>query len=115
MKGAANRAPKREVEFTIASPLVAQGVPRLLRIALENLLGNAWKYTGKHHRASIEVGSMTSEKGEKILFIRDDGAGFDMTYADNLFAPFRRLHSPSEFEGTGVGFLGAQGARCAGP
>ena len=107
-EGLRKTATEREVEFVIASPLVAQGDTGLLQIALENLLGNAWKYTGKHLRASIEVGSMTSEKGEKIFFIRDDGAGFDMAYADNLFAAFRRLHSPSEFEGTGVGLATVQ-------
>jgi signal transduction histidine kinase len=101
-------SPKREVEFLVSAPLVTQGDPKLLRIALENLLGNAWKYTGKHARAAIEVGSMTGEDGKDIFYVRDDGAGFDMAYADKLFAPFRRLHSDGEFEGTGVGLATVQ-------
>lgn len=101
-------APKREVELLFPPSLPAHGDAKLLRIALENLLGNAWKYTGKHSHATIEMGSMSGEDGKEVFYVRDDGAGFDMAYADRLFAPFRRLHSDGEFEGTGVGLATVQ-------
>ena len=75
---------------------------RHLRAALENLLGNAWKFTGKQAKAQIEVGAIDHEGG-KAYFVRDNGAGFDMAYADKLFGAFQRLHSSKEFTGTGVG------------
>ena len=74
----------------------------LLCVAMENLLGNAWKYTSKRARAMIEFGSMESG-GETVFFVRDNGAGFDPAYSDRLFQPFQRLHVQSEFPGTGVG------------
>ncbi len=74
----------------------------MLRVVLENLLGNAWKYTGRNTRARIEFG-MTQHNGDKAYFVRDDGAGFDMAYADKLFGAFQRLHSETEFQGTGTG------------
>lgn len=98
----AGTQPGRRVEFAIAPGLSARGDPRLLRAVLENLLGNAWKYTGKHPSARIEVGART-EAGEKVYFVRDDGAGFEMSRAERLFAPFQRLHAPSDFPGTGIG------------
>ena len=94
--------PERDVRFSIQEHLVANGDPRLLRIALENLLANAWKYTGKHTQAHIEFGS-DGDNGSQAYYVRDDGAGFDMAYADRLFGPFQRLHAVSDFEGTGIG------------
>lgn len=99
--------PKRLVEFIIAPGLIARGDTRLLRVALENLLGNAWKYTSKHPTARIEVGTTTHEN-RVAFFVKDDGAGFDMAYAGRLFAAFQRLHSVAEFEGTGIGLATVQ-------
>lgn len=94
--------PLRAVEFVIQDGVKARGDSRLLRVALDNLLGNAWKYTGGHSRAKIEFGS-TEIEGEQVYFVRDDGAGFDMKYADKLFETFQRLHTEEEFPGTGIG------------
>jgi len=94
--------PARQVEFAIAPGLLAQGDARLLRVALENLLWNSWKYTAKAARPRIEVGWVEGN-GERAFMVRDNGAGFDMQYADKLFGVFQRLHSAAEFEGTGVG------------
>jgi two-component system sensor histidine kinase/response regulator len=97
-------APERAVTWAIASQLHANADPRLLRIVLENLMGNAWKFTRKTSGARIEVGRKdTGPNTEPVYFVRDNGAGFDMAYAAKLFAPFQRLHTISEFEGTGVG------------
>jgi len=80
---------------------------RLVRVALENLLGNAWKFTSKTPEARVEFGMM--QEGErKVLFVRDNGAGFDMAYSDKLFGPFQRLHGIHEFPGTGVGLATVQ-------
>jgi len=100
-------APARQVEFVIAPNLVVNGDLNLLRVALENLLGNAWKFTSKHPQARIEVGALQRE-GETAYFVRDDGAGFDMAYVSNLFGVFRRLHAATDFEGTGVGLATVQ-------
>ncbi|MBI2843289.1 MAG: PAS domain S-box protein [Armatimonadetes bacterium] len=94
--------PEREVEFDIAPDLTAYADPQLLRIVLDNLLGNAWKFTGKHKRAYIMFSSVQQE-GKQVYFVRDDGAGFDMAYIDKLFVPFQRLHSMEEFPGSGIG------------
>ena len=94
--------PGRRVEFVIQEGLSAKGDARLLRQVFENLLGNAWKFTGGHARARIEVGSATPV-GKPAYYVRDDGAGFDMAYQEKLFAPFQRLHRQSEFPGTGIG------------
>lgn len=99
--------PERKIDFTVAEGLTAEGDPRLLRIALENLLRNAWKFTGKHSRAKIEFG-MTQNNGNSAYFVRDDGAGFDMAYANKLFGVFQRLHAMTEFNGTGVGLATVQ-------
>ena len=99
--------PDRKVEFVISRDLVARGDARLLKLILENLMGNAWKFTGKHPRARIEFG-LTQHDGNPVYFVRDDGAGFDMAYADKLFGPFQRLHTTTEFEGTGVGLATVQ-------
>jgi light-regulated signal transduction histidine kinase (bacteriophytochrome) len=79
-----------------------RGDPRLLRVALENLLRNSWKYTAKHPEPQVELGTVEVE-GARVFLVRDNGAGFDMKYADKLFGVFQRLHSAAEFEGTGVG------------
>ena len=99
--------PGRAVDFVVAPGLVVQGDAVLLRAVLQNLLHNAWKFTGKRPRARIEVGC-TSEQGQTVYHVRDDGAGFEMRYAGKLFAPFERLHSLEEFPGTGVGLATVQ-------
>jgi len=98
---------ERDVEFVIEEGAVVTGDTPLLRAVMENLLGNAWKYTGKHQRAKIEFG-ITRNDGNLAYFVRDDGAGFDMAYAANLFGVFQRLHGSSEFEGTGIGLATVQ-------
>jgi signal transduction histidine kinase len=95
-------APGRVVDAVVADGLQAEGDARLLRVVLGNLLDNAWKYTSKHAAARIEVGALATAEGT-VFFVRDDGAGFDMTYAEKLFGAFQRLHAASEFEGTGIG------------
>lgn len=99
--------PERQVEVVIAPGMQAHADPALLRVALVNLLGNAWKFTGKQPRARIEAGSAQHE-GETVFFVRDDGAGFDMAYADKLFGAFQRLHGSQEFKGTGIGLATVQ-------
>jgi PAS domain S-box-containing protein len=99
--------PERGVQFVIAPDLFTHADANLTRIVLENLLGNAWKYTGKHPHAVIEFG-VTEKDGQQVYFVRDDGAGFDMAYAGKLFGMFQRLHRTSEFEGTGVGLATVQ-------
>jgi light-regulated signal transduction histidine kinase (bacteriophytochrome) len=118
--------PGRQVEFLIEPDVIVKGDPRLLRVALENLLGNAWKYTARHPRARIELGrirdfrlpvfdSGTGADGDRksrienpVFFVRDDGAGFNMAYAGKLFGAFQRLHGDAEFEGTGIGLTTVQ-------
>lgn len=104
--------PERQVQFQIMPDLKTDGDTRLLRIVLEDLLGNAWKYTSKHEKATIEFGIMQSdtekEKCLTIFFVRDDGAGFDMANAGKLFGAFQRLHTPSEFTGNGIGLATIQ-------
>jgi PAS domain S-box-containing protein len=99
--------PKRQVEFTITPDMVAKGDSHLLRAALDNLLGNAWKFTKMRAPARIEFGTVEND-GQLAYFVRDNGVGFDMAYADKLFGAFQRLHSPSEFEGTGIGLATVQ-------
>ncbi len=100
-------APEREVTVTIAPDLVAQGDPTLLRMALENLLGNAWKYSAKVPQALICFDTCQNA-GHAAFRISDNGAGFDMRFADRLFGVFQRLHSSSDFAGTGVGLASVQ-------
>ena len=92
----------RSIELVITPRVRANGDSRLLRVVLENLIGNSVKYTSAHPRARIEFGVLAEESGP-VYFVKDDGSGFDMTYAGNLFAPFRRLHASSQFPGTGIG------------
>ena len=99
--------PERKVEIVLAPEIILPGDEPLLRIALENLLNNAWKFTGKQKRARIEVGLCQIES-PPTCFVRDNGAGFDMACAEKLFGPFQRLHSNAEFPGTGVGLATVQ-------
>lgn len=99
--------PDRQVEFVIQPGLVAQGDAYLVQVLLENLLNNAWKFTSKHHHARIEFGQTLHPRGP-VYFVRDDGAGFDMTYRDKLFSPFQRLHGMQEFPGNGIGLATVQ-------
>lgn len=99
--------PERSLSFTAAPDLRVHGDPELLRIALGNLLSNAWKFTRRNEAASIELG-MTQEQGHIVYFVRDNGVGFDMKYAGKLFVPFQRLHHVEDFEGTGIGLATVQ-------
>ncbi len=94
--------PERTVEVSIAAGLRTRADPRLLRIVLENLLGNAWKYTSYQDQPQIEFGR-AEHSGKECFFVRDNGAGFDMAYVGKLFSPFQRLHTTTEFSGTGIG------------
>ena len=98
---------RRRVEWVIADGLEATGDPRLLRVVLDNLMGNAWKYTSKHPQARIEFGK-AAQNGGFAYFVKDDGAGFDAQYSQRLFGAFQRLHGMNEFPGTGVGLATVQ-------
>jgi two-component system, NtrC family, sensor kinase len=102
----ARASPDRQVEFLVTDQLVANCDGRLLTIVFENLIGNAWKFTGKRSNARIEVG--TTGEHPRTFFVRDNGAGFDMSYASKLFGVFQRLHSVTEFDGTGIGLATVQ-------
>jgi PAS domain S-box-containing protein len=99
--------PERSVEVKISDGLTGYGDSYLLRLVLGNLIGNAWKFTAGRSRAMIEFGTIASD-GERVYFVRDNGAGFDMAYADKLFKPFQRLHSATEFPGSGIGLATVQ-------
>ncbi|HEY3322396.1 MAG TPA: CHASE sensor domain-containing protein [Planctomycetota bacterium] len=103
----ARREPERQVEFVIAPGVMAEGDARLLRIVLENLLDNAWKFTSKRDKSRIEFGTKSID-GKPAYFVCDNGAGFDTLYAGRLFGAFQRLHSTAEFPGTGIGLATAQ-------
>jgi PAS domain S-box-containing protein len=94
--------PDRDVKLKLHDKLIVNGDENLLRMALENLIGNAWKFTKIRDKAHIEVGK-NQLNDETIFYIKDNGAGFDMKYSDKLFIPFQRLHSDKQFEGTGIG------------
>jgi PAS domain S-box-containing protein len=94
--------PDRSVDVIIQESIIVQGDPNLMQIVLENLLDNAWKFTGKEAHPRIEFGT-TVRDGKTACFIRDNGAGFDMAYVDKLFGAFQRLHKTAEFPGTGIG------------
>jgi light-regulated signal transduction histidine kinase (bacteriophytochrome) len=99
--------PSRDVEFSIERDLTADGDPALLRIALEHLLRNSWKFTRGHPAAKIEVRRELRD-GQTVFLVRDDGAGFDQAYAARMFTPFQRFHSAAEFEGMGIGLAMVQ-------
>lgn len=101
------RDSQRELEFLVPDRLEVDGDRRLLRVALENLLGNAWKFTSKRTSPTVELGS-TQEDGSRVFFVRDDGAGFDQAQAERLFAPVQRLHDSEEFDGSGIGLATVQ-------
>ena len=103
-----NSEPERKVNWHIESGLVAQGDAQLLRVVLVNLLGNAWKFTGKTANAKIECGAMHNVEGRVSFFVRDNGVGYDMAHAGKLFGAFQRLHLADEFPGTGVGLATVQ-------
>jgi light-regulated signal transduction histidine kinase (bacteriophytochrome) len=94
--------PGRSVAIVIQPDLIANADPGLVRAVLDNLIGNAWKFTGKCNAPKIEFGAIVKD-GRNAFFVRDNGAGFDMQYAHKLFAPFQRLHHAEEFDGTGIG------------
>jgi light-regulated signal transduction histidine kinase (bacteriophytochrome) len=96
------RDPDRRVTVEIEPNLTVWGDARLLRSVLDNLLSNAWKFTSKKDEAKIEFGA-SSRGNERVYFLRDNGAGFDMAYVDKLFGIFQRLHNVTDFEGNGVG------------
>jgi light-regulated signal transduction histidine kinase (bacteriophytochrome) len=95
-------APERRVECVIAPGLLAEADPGLARIALDNLLGNAWKFTSRAEVARIEFG-LAQDEGKTAYVVRDNGAGFDAAFSARLFEQFQRLHSEKDYEGTGVG------------
>jgi signal transduction histidine kinase len=101
------RDPLRKVAVDIADGLIASGDARLMTVVMVNLLGNAWKYTMKRPKARIAFGQ-ENIGNEMVFYVRDNGAGFDMAHAGNLFAPFQRLHGDSEFEGNGIGLATVQ-------
>jgi light-regulated signal transduction histidine kinase (bacteriophytochrome) len=96
------RNPDRRAEFIVPPGIMANGDPQLLRIVMENLLGNAWKFTGTRDVARIEF-NVTHRDGETVYYVRDNGVGFDMAYVNKLFIAFQRLHTETEFPGTGIG------------
>lgn len=98
---------KRRVSFNIEYDVIVKGDPKLLDIVVENLLGNAWKFTSRKSSAIIEFG-VKQEFDNLIYFVKDNGAGFNMKYSDKLFGPFQRLHSEPEFRGSGIGLATVQ-------
>jgi light-regulated signal transduction histidine kinase (bacteriophytochrome) len=102
------RQPTRQVDWVIADGLSTYGDARLLRIVLDNLLSNAWKFTATTAQARIEFGEQTAPDGTSVWFVRDNGAGFDMALVHKLFGAFQRLHRDTEFPGTGIGLATVQ-------
>lgn len=100
-------SPERQVEFSVTPGLRASGDERLLTIALENLLGNSWKFTRKRSKAEIDL-RVIEQNNQKVFVVRDNGDGFDMAFSSKLFGVFQRLHSTAEFEGTGIGLATVQ-------
>jgi light-regulated signal transduction histidine kinase (bacteriophytochrome) len=100
-------SPDRDLEVTVEEGVIATGDRALLAVVMQNLLENAWKYTSTKERAAIEFGKTVID-GAQVYFIRDNGIGFDMAYADKLFGVFRRLVSDTDFPGTGIGLATVQ-------
>lgn len=107
LAGLRESQPERQVSFSLVPDLMVEADPHLMHIVLENLLSNAWKFTSKQENAEIEFGQKNHVK-ERTFYVRDNGVGFDMAYADKLFGVFQRLHSVTEFPGTGVGLATVQ-------
>jgi light-regulated signal transduction histidine kinase (bacteriophytochrome) len=99
--------PGRQVQWRIAEGLAAEGDAKLVQILFDNLVGNAFKLTARVEAALVEIGAEEQAEGQ-VLFVRDNGAGFDMAYADKLFGAFQRLHSANDYPGTGIGLATAQ-------
>jgi light-regulated signal transduction histidine kinase (bacteriophytochrome) len=100
--------PARQIAVTIAPGMQATADPPLVRLALQNLIENAWKFTSRRDGSAIEVGQTRDARGAAAFYVRDNGAGFDPEYAHKLFGPFQRLHTVSEFPGTGIGLATVQ-------
>jgi len=98
---------RSDVTVRVADGITVSGDRRLLRSVMQNLMGNAWKYTARRERAEIEFGALEQE-GKRVYFVRDNGTGFNMRYAGRLFTPFQRLHRAEDFEGIGIGLATAQ-------
>ena len=107
VQGLQENQPGRAATFSIIPDLMVEADPHLMHIVLENLLSNAWKFTSKREQTVIEFGQKAHVK-ERTFYLRDNGVGFNMEYADKLFGVFQRLHSVSEFPGTGVGLATVQ-------
>ena len=107
LAGLAEAHPERRVEVAIRSGMMVRASHSLLKVALENLLGNAWKFTARQPRARIEIGETAGPEG-RVFYVRDNGAGFDMAHAERLFKPFQRLHQAHDYEGTGIGLATVQ-------
>jgi len=106
--GLTQNDPQRSVEFIVEEGITANGDPALLRVLLENLLNNAWKFTGRQAVGRVEFGSQRQDDGITAYFVKDNGAGFDMNYASKLFGAFQRFHKQDQFEGTGIGLASVQ-------
>jgi light-regulated signal transduction histidine kinase (bacteriophytochrome) len=100
--------PARHVEFVIADGITADADPVLVGVLLQNLLGNAWKFTSQQPVARIKFGSISQSGGVLVYFVADNGVGFDMKYAERLFGAFQRFHNQSDFPGTGIGLASVQ-------
>ncbi|RZJ22653.1 MAG: hypothetical protein EOO54_11380 [Haliea sp.] len=97
------REPAGEALLTVQDGLLVKGDPRLLQLVIDNLVGNAWKFSARQACRNITVGRQQAGDGENVYFVRDNGVGFDMAHAANLFGAFQRMHTQAEFAGTGVG------------
>jgi signal transduction histidine kinase len=108
VEGLKHAEPDRKVNVRITPGMAVTGDPMLLKVLLQNLIGNAWKFTTLRENSEIDIGVTTDDTGRDVYFVRDNGAGFDMAFAGKLFTPFQRLHSLAEFPGTGIGLATVQ-------